>query len=38
MSTNIRDLLYDYFKAFNERDARAGLAMVRDELILQPNQ
>ena len=38
MSTNIRDLLHDYCKAFNERDARACLAMVSDELILQPNQ
>lgn len=38
MSTDVRDLLQGYFNALNERDIRACLARVSDELILQPNQ
>ena len=38
MSTDVRDLLQDYFNALNDRDIRACLALVSDELILQPNQ
>lgn len=38
MSTDVRDLLQGYFNALNDRDIRACLALVSDELILQPNQ
>lgn len=38
MSTDVRDLLQGYFSALNDRDIRACLALVSDELILQPNQ
>lgn len=38
MSTDVRDLLQGYFNALNDRDIRACLARVSDELILEPNQ
>ena len=38
MATDVHDLLQGYFNALNERDIRACLALVCDELILQPNQ
>lgn len=38
MSTDVRDLLQRYFSALNDRDIRACMALVSDELILEPNQ
>lgn len=38
MPVDVRDLLQRYFQALNDRDIRACLALVSDELILEPNQ
>ncbi|GIZ12237.1 nuclear transport factor 2 family protein [Pseudomonas sp. NCCP-436] len=38
MSADVRDLLQRYFNALNDRDLRACLALVHDDLILEPNQ
>lgn len=38
MPVDVRDLLQRYFNALNDRDSRACLALVSDELILEPNQ
>lgn len=38
MTVDVRDLLQRYFNALNDRDIRACMALVSDELILEPNQ
>lgn len=38
MPVDVRDLLQRYFQALNDRDIRACLALVSDELTLEPNQ
>ncbi|MBH3341897.1 nuclear transport factor 2 family protein [Pseudomonas mendocina] len=38
MSTDVCDLLQRYFNALNDRDIRACLLLVSDELIVEPNQ
>lgn len=38
MTVDVRDLLQRYFNALNDRDIRACLALVSDELVLEPNQ
>lgn len=38
MPTDVRDLLQRYFTALNDRDIRGCLALVSDDLVLEPNQ
>ncbi|WP_161867159.1 nuclear transport factor 2 family protein [Pseudomonas yangonensis] len=38
MTIDVRDLLQRYFNALNDRDIRACLSLVSDELIVEPNQ
>lgn len=38
MPVDVRDLLQRYFNALNDRDIRTCLALVSDDLILEPNQ
>lgn len=38
MPAAVRDLLHRYFNTLNDRDVRACLALVSDDLILEPNQ